>query len=231
VQCADKYKVRNYVKEKVGSEYLIPLVYNTKNPQNIDPRKLPNYPFIIKNNHDSGGVTIVWDKKSLDWEELTKKLKRQLNYVYDYGKGEWQYKQIEPRIVIEKLLLDKRGKVPSDFKFHVMNGTVAFIQVDIERETNHKRNLYNPEWDLLPCLWMYENGESIKKPENLHEMITLAEKLAEGFIFVRVDFYNVENKIYFGEMTFHPASGFKKFLPEDWDFKFGELLELPGKSD
>lgn len=227
ITCADKFKVRPYVMDKIGQQYLIPLILETQNIDEIVPENFPDYPFIIKTNHDSGGIKIIRDKNNVDWPETRKKLKVQLDYSYDTGKGEWHYLAIEPRLVIEKLLLDEEGQVPPDFKLHCMNGRVEFVQVDLDRATKHKRNLYNREWKLLPVLWRHENGKNIEKPKVFSKMIELAELLAEDFTYARVDLYNLDERIYFGEITFYPGSGCEKFIPEKWDFKFGELLNLP----
>ncbi|MFC4097906.1 ATP-grasp fold amidoligase family protein [Euzebyella saccharophila] len=227
IKCADKYMVRSYIESNIGKKYLIPLVYQTLDANEITSSILPEYPFIVKTNHDSGGVWVIRDKSKIDLADLKKEWKKNLKKNYDSGKGEWQYKQIQPRLVIEKLLLDKNNEIPSDFKFHCLNGKVAFIQVDLNRATNHKRNLYDPKWNLLPFTIRYSNGINIERPKSLDKMIAIAEKLAKDFICVRVDLYLVMGKIYFGELTFHPGAGFDKFTPMEWDYKFGKMLQLP----
>lgn len=227
VKAADKFAVREHIKEKVGAKYLIPLVFSTTDSEDIVPDKLPDYPFIIKTNHNSGGVTIVKNKNNMDWPKIRSQLKKQLSTNYDNGKGEWQYKDIEPRIIVEKLLLDKNGNIPADIKLHCFNGKLKFIQVDLDRAIDHKRNLYDENWIFLNCIWRYKNGQQVEKPKVFDEMVAVAEKLAQDFIYVRVDLYNLENEIYFGELTFHTESGFGKFNPQEWDYKFGDMLQLP----
>jgi len=228
VQCADKFAVRKYIETKIGKNYLIPLIKSTKNVKEITLESLPDYPIIIKTNHDSGGITIVWKKEDVDWPKTRKKLAEQLNSSYANHKGEWQYKDIEPRVVVEKLLITEEGAIPSDFKLHCFNGKVIYTQVDIDRQTNHKRNLYDINWKLLPFTYQqYQNGEPVEKPFVYDEMVKIAEKLAEDFICVRVDLYALGHSIYFGELTFHSGSGFGKFEPTEWDFKLGEMLKLP----
>jgi len=207
------------------------LIYETKNPDLIQPENLPSYPIIIKTNHDSGGIKIIWDKNKVDWPKLKKSLKKSLKYKYAGGKVEWQYENIEPRLVIEKVLVDEAGNIPSDFKIHCMNGKAIFVQVDIDRSKNHKRNLYDLNWKLIPCEWRYKNGGPVKRPSALNKMLEIAEKLAEDFICVRVDLYTVMGEIYFGELTFHSESGFAKFNPENWDYEFGKHLRLPISTD
>ena len=226
-QCADKYEVRSYVSEKIGSDYLIPLLMHTADSNDLRPESLPEAPFIIKTNHGSGGAVIVTDKKSVSWADVRKNFKLQLKSNYYYLKREWQYKNIKPLIVVERLLLDAQGEIPMDYKFHVFNGKVGFIQVDLDRSLAHKRNIYDPSWELLDCEYEYPRGGTVAKPAKLEEMIRLAEILGGHFIFARVDFYFVDEAIYFGEITFHPESGNGKFAPDKWDHLFGEKLKLP----
>lgn len=227
VICADKFKVRNHVAKKIGEKYLIPLILETKNVSELNPKKITDTRFIIKTNHDSGGIHIVKPNSIIDWKLIRKKFSKIQSSEYGVSKGEWQYEKIEPRIIVEKLLLDENGEIPSDFKLHVMNGEVKIIQVDLDRSTEHKRNLYDSDWNLLPCVWKYKNGSTQEKPEMLNEMIRLAKVFATDFLYVRVDFYNIEKKIFFGELTFHPESGFGKFIPDSCDFEMGKLLKLP----
>lgn len=226
-KCADKFTVREYIADKIGKEYLIPLLYHTVNPYNLITENLPDEPFIIKTNHDSGGVFIVRDKTKLDYKKAHLDFKRFLNKNYYQESKEWQYKDIEPRILVEKLLLDKEGKIPFDYKMHCFNGKLNFTQVDLDRQENHTRNLYNREWDFIPCQWKYKNGRQLERPTNYEEMKRLAEKIAEDFIYVRVDFYAVQNQIYFGELTFHSESGLSKFSPPEYDLILGKKLSLP----
>lgn len=226
-QCADKYRVRAHVEKKIGAEYLIPLVYQTENVEEIIPENFPEHPFIIKTNHDSGGGIFVHDKSEIDWGQVRDTLGKRLKHNYYHGHGEWQYKNIEPCILAENLLSDEQGNIPADYKLHCFNGKLGFIQIDLDRETDHRRNIYDPEWNLLECTYLYKKGATLEKPKVLDKMRELAEILASDFTFARVDFYNIGEKIYFGEITFHPESGTGKFTPQSWDQKFGELMTLP----
>lgn len=229
--CADKYAVREYVKKKIGEEYLIPLLYHTQNPTDIVPKNMPDFPFIIKTNHDSlaGGNFIVRDKSKVNWKSVQKALAKLLRRNFYYVSKEWQYKNIEPRIIVEKLLLDRDGHIPKDYKFECINNKVAMIHVDQNKEIKHQRKNYNINWELLPVLWptFIENGKSVNRPVKLNEMIELAETLSKPFCFARIDFYYFNNKVYFGEITFHPTSGLGVFKPHEWDRKFGDMLRLP----
>lgn len=233
-KCADKYAVREYVSEKVGKEYLIPIVFETKNPRDIIPENLPDFPIIIKANHDSSGGIIVRDKSTVNWIKTQNMLASFLDINYYYRFKEWQYKNIERRIIVEKLLTDDQGAIPFDYKFHCFHGKVEFIQLDLNRFTNHMRNMYDRNWTLLPFNWCnfidgkpkLENGGHVDKPKCLREMIIIAEKLSEAFKYVRIDLYEFNNRVYFGEVTFHPCSGAKVIHPEEWDYKFGEMIDL-----
>lgn len=223
---ADKYKVREYIKDTIGEAYLIPLVLHTKNPKDITPENLPDYPVIIKTNHNSSGGIIVKDKSNIDWKAKRKVLAKLLRENHYYSTREWQYKDIEPRIVVEKLLTDSKGNIPDDYKLHCFNGKLVFTQVDLDRHTDHKRNLYDVEWKKIPCKWIYENGEDVPKPANYLKMKELAEKIAKDFTYVRVDFYSIDESIFFGELTFHSDSGFGKFIPKSYDSQLGKMLNI-----
>ncbi len=225
-QAADKFKVREYIANKIGEDYLIPLVYQTKNPKDIVPENLPDFPIIIKTNHNSSGGIIVKNKNDINWKRARFDLKKNLKENYFYSSREWQYKNIEPRIVVEKLLTDKNGAIPYDYKMHCFNGKLVFTQVDLDRQINHTRNLYDVDWKFIPCKWIYNNGKQIQKPITYKKMQNLAETIAEDFIYVRVDFYVVEKTLFFGELTFHSESGLGKFEPEFYDEHLGSLLNL-----
>jgi hypothetical protein len=224
--CADKLEVRNYISSKIGEEYLVPLIFSTKDPSEIKPERLPNIPVVVKTNHDSGGVYIIRDKNRFDYNKLQESLQKRLKVNYYLKSKEWQYKNIEPKIVVEKLLMDSDGNIPEDYKLHCFNGKLVFTQVDLERHTDHKRNLYDIEWKRIPCRWIYENGDEVPKPLNYSKMKDLAEKIASDFTYVRVDFYNVGESIFFGELTFHSESGYGKFIPDSYDLYFGKLLNI-----
>jgi len=224
---ADKFKVREYIANKIGKVYLIPLLYNTKNAKNIVPENLPDFPIIIKTNHNSSGGIIVKNKNDINWKRAQFDLKKNFRENYFYSSREWQYKYIEPRIVVEKLLTDKNGAIPYDYKLHCFNGKLVFTQVDLDRQTNHTRNLYDVDWNVIPCKWTYDNGKQIEKPITYEKMKNLAEIIAEDFIYVRVDFYVIEKNLFFGELTFHSESGLGQFLPKSYDAYFGNLLKLP----
>lgn len=227
VTCSDKYAVREHIMNKIGSKYLVPLIFKTNNVEDLIPENFPDYPVIIKTNHDSGGGTMIYNKHEANWNDIQRIFRKRLAFNYDYGKGEWQYSEITPCIIVEKLLLDEQGNIPSDYKMHFFNGKLAFTHVDMDRSTDHRRNLYDPEWNFIPCTLLYKNGRPIDKPEVYEEMKKVASILAKDFIYVRVDLYVLGSKIYFGELTFHHGSGNELFTPMEWDNILGAQLQLP----
>lgn len=229
----DKYKVKEYVSNIIGNKYIVDTLgtYNKFNEINFDI--LPNK-FVIKTTHDSGGIVIVKDKRKINIRKVKRKINKHLRKNYYYHSREWPYKNVKPKIIIEKYIEDNNDKELRDYKFFCFNGKVKFFKVDFDRFTNHHANYYDVELNLLPFgekNYLPDREKKIIIPDNINEMIDLAEKLSKNITFVRVDFYNVNGKIYFGEMTFYPASGFGKFEPDEWDEKIGDMLELPIKSE
>lgn len=232
---ADKLAVREYVSSLVGDKYLIPLLKIISDVEELKFRDTyPNGNFVIKANHNSGGTCIV-KGEGFDEIHLYDASKAWLSENYYRKSKEWQYKNIKPSIFIEQLLIDDSGKIPMDYKLHCFNGRVEYIVVDIDRETNHKRNIYNRKWDIQPFTWsardthgdtLWGNGRDIEKPFELDEMIYVAERLAAEYPYLRVDLYVCESQVYFGELTLHHGSGFENILPFEWDIKLGELLKL-----
>lgn len=226
--CADKYTVRKYVKDKIGSEYLNEMygVYEDINSININ--ELPR-DFVLKGTHGSGFNIICRDKHEINWNEAFSKINRWFNYNYYWKSREWVYKDLKPRIICEKYLEDKKNNDLRDYKFFCFNGEAKIIQVDFDRYTNHRRNYFNLDWELLDVQICYPVDPSIKlqRPDNLEKMIEIAEVLSKGFPHVRVDLYNINGKILFGEMTFFHGSGLEKIYPEEFEIVLGEWLQLP----
>lgn len=233
--CADKLAVRNYIKEKIGEQYLIKLIYQTKDYKEVRPDNFPDQPFIIKTNHGAGTNHIVKDKNKVDWDIIKKDCRYWLKQNYYFTEKEWQYKNIVPEILVEELLIDDNGEVPLDYKLHYFNGKFEFLVVDIDRFIDHKRNLYDADWNLLPFTWsihkdgkpVWDNGREIPKPKVLEDLIALGGVLAKPFNYVRIDFYVLKDTIYFGELTFHHGGGFEMIEPVYWDQFYGDMLQLP----
>lgn len=224
-KCADKFLVREYIKEKVGEKCLVPLIFDTFNPTDINEQNLPDFPVVVKVNH-SRGVFLINDKTKIDFDDIQKKLGKELKTNFYYRTREWQYKDIKPRIIIEKMLLDKNNNIPDDYKFICINGEIAFIQVDMNRFNGHKKTIYDKYWNKQNFGFNYPIGNDVEKPATLEQMVKTAELISKDFCFVRVDFYTLNNEIYIGELTFHPAGGFGKFDPENVDFELGKKLNL-----
>lgn len=223
---ADKYLVREYVKAKVGDNILNEIYGVYSKFEDINFNDLSNA-FVIKATHGSGWNIICKNKEELDLSSVKTKLESWLsdNY-YKYGK-EFVYKNIKPRIIIEKYLKYENNTSLNDYKFFCFHGEPKFIQVDINRFTNHQRNFYDLGWNLLPFELHHESyNKIIKKPQNLEKMINIAKKLSAGIKFCRVDLYDLEDKVIFGEITFYPGNGLELFNPPEYDEKIGKYLKL-----
>lgn len=229
-ELADKYLVRNFIRENIGDKYLVPIYGKWNHFEDIEFNKLPNS-FVLKCNHGSGWNEIVYDKKKINMEELKDKFTYWLSCDYADTPGlELQYKGITPLIIAEKLLEDESGDV-RDYKFFVFDGKVELIQVDICRDSNHRRNIYTPDWKYLPVSIHYPTASDviIERPVVLEEMIDIAENLGKEFIHVRVDLYLVNEEIYFGEMTFTHGNGIEEFDSKELELKMGNWIKLPMK--
>lgn len=225
---ADKYEVRKYIADRVGEDLLVPLLGMWNTVEEIDFDSLPNQ-FVLKCTHDSGGVVICKDKNTFDKDAAIKKLKHCYGRDYYKNSREPAYKNIKPRIIAEQYLVDETGWDLKDYKIFCFNGKAIYVEVDYNRSVRHMLNAYDLEWNFLEFCDSSPNDRNadIKKPQRLDEMIQIAEKLSEGMIFLRVDMYSIYDKIYCGEMTLYPGSGFIQFNPMETDYKLGELLELP----
>lgn len=229
VLCADKYAVREWVKERIGEKYLIPLIGVYDSYTDVDFSKLPNQ-FVIKTNHGSGDVVCVRDKSKMTLAEkidMRRKVAFSLETDYSCKHCEMHYSKIPPKVIVEQLI-DNHGKDLPDYKFLCFDGEPQFVWIDVDRFTNHKRNVYNMKWELQE--WNqrgYGNADyPIEKPEHFEEMVAIVKKLAAGFSHVRVDLYNVQGKIYFGEMTFTNGSGFEELVPAYADQMLGDMWKL-----
>lgn len=227
---ADKYAVREHIANTIGKEYLIPLIGVYDSFDEIDFSALPNQ-FVLKCTHDSGSVIICKGKSTFDAKMARKKLNRCLNRNIYYPTREWCYKNIKPRIICEQYMVDESGLELKDYKIFNFNGEPQMIQVDYNRFVEHKRNLYTTDWEYIDAAIQYpaDPNVMIVKPNKLDEMLECARILSKGIPHVRTDFYSIEDKIYFSEMTFYHGSGYEQFTPEEWDYTLGSWLELPDK--
>ena len=227
----DKYRVREFVAKKIPEDILIPLLWVGENPEEIPYQALPEK-FIIKCNHGSEFNIIIYDKNSIDKNDIILKLKNWLKEDFWTFLRENHYKKIRKKLIlIEELLPGEMGPLPIDYKIYCFHGNVTFLWLTLGRGSTQWiiAKLYDAEWNkqdfsLLSPIYDWE----IPKPDNLEKIVKYAQILSEGFPFVRVDLYNVKGKIYFGELTFTPFSGYAKFLPrpEEIDAQLWELLIL-----
>ena len=230
---ADKFRVREYVQNIVGEKYLVPLIQVLTHSSQFDIGVLPES-FVLKANHASGQVRFIRNKHKENEAELRALIDTWMKENYYYETKERQYKDIERLLLIEELLIDDSGMIPMDYKFHCFSGNVEIIQVDIDRFSDHRRNLYDVEWNLLPFTWSpwdeqgprYPNGKGIEKPKRLAEMVHVAETLSREFDYIRVDLYYFRDRIYFGELTLHMEGGWGLFYPASYDTYYGQKLEL-----
>ena len=234
----DKYRVKEYVAEVIGSEYVIPTLGVWEKFEDIDFEALPQE-FVLKCTHDSGGLVICTDKNKLDLKRAKKKITAALKRNYYFVGREWPYKDVHPRIIAEKYMksadertrnVDTQEKEElKDYKLMCFNGEVKCLFVCSERysEEGLRVTFFDTEWNQLPFERHYKKSEKeIGKPNNLEKMIELAERLSKDMPFVRVDFYEIDDKIYFGELTFFPGSGFEEFNPEYYDKVLGEYIDI-----
>ena len=225
----DKYESKKYVANIIGEEYIIPTLGVWDKFDDIDFDKLPDK-FVLKCTHDSGGLVICKDKSKFD--KRTAKLKIEKSLKHDYFKWgrEWPYKNVKPRIIAEQYMEDSALHELRDYKFFCFNGVADCVMVCVGRSTgNTKFYFYNKEWKL--CRYnvlgksIIGNGD-VKRPNNISDMFAIVEQLSQKIPFSRIDLYNVNQKIYFGEITFFPDSGFDPNLMPETDFYFGSKLNL-----
>lgn len=225
----DKYKVREYVANTIGEQYLIPLIAVYDKAEDIDFNKLPQK-FVLKCNHNSGvGMCICKDKSKINIRKVRKRLNKGLKQDYYLTGREWPYKNVERKIVCEQFMEDKESPDLKDYKFMCFNGEVKCSFVCSERFSGEglKVTFFDRDWQVMPFTRHYPKSEKvIEKPKNYELMIELAEKLSKNIPFVRVDFYEVNGKVYFGELTFFPGNGLEEFEPEEYDKMLGDYIDL-----
>ncbi len=225
----DKYAVRKYIADTIGEEHLIPLLGVWDNPDEIDFAVLPNQ-FVLKCNHNSHtGLCICTDKSMLDIDKAKTDLWKGLKQDYYLASREWPYKEVPRKIIAEKYMTDKRTSEINDYKFHCFNGVPKFCQVFFDRRTNKKNVFYDMNWQKQeigrPNIAPYK-GE-YPKPGNFEQMRNIAETLSKNIPYVRIDLYDINGGVHFGEITFFPASGFNPFVPDKWDLIWGDMIDLP----
>ncbi len=226
----DKFAVKQYVAEKIGPEHVIPIVggpwYNAKE---IEPNSLPKR-FVLKCNHDCGSVIICTDKDTFDWKKAKKKLNDALHRNYYYVGREWPYKNVKPCIYAEQYVVDDDGIELRDYKFFCFDGVPRYLFIATDRmnkQEETKFDFFDMDFNHLPFTNGHPNAFiAPEKPKHFNEMKKLAETLSAGIPHVRVDFYEAEDQVYFGEMTFYHWGGMGIFDPKEWDYTFGSWIDL-----
>ncbi len=229
-EMVDKYAVKELVAEKIGRQYIIPTLGMWDRFDDIDFDTLPDQ-FVLKCTHDSGGLVICTDKSRLDMAAARKKINRCLKYNFYDTNREWPYKNVKPRIIAEKYMVDESGYELKDYKIFCFDGVAKAMFIASDRNVageETKFDFFDMEFRHLPFTNGHPNAKAeIQCPPSLQEMKTLAEKLSVGIPQVRVDFYDINGQVYFGELTFSHWSGMTPFEPEEWDYRFGEWIHLP----
>lgn len=225
---ADKYAVRDIIREKLGEEYLIPLLGVWERVEDIDFSELPDQ-FVLKCTHDSESAIICKDKSQFDERAARKKLSDAMKENFYYYSREWVYKNIKPRIIAEKYMEDGVDGELRDYKFFCFDGVPKALFVATDRGKGEtKFDYFDVEFNHLDLIQHYPNAiQPIKKPVNFNKMLAFSEILAQGIPHVRVDFYEADSKLYFGELTFYHFGGYMPFEPESWDTVFGNWLNIP----
>ena len=229
----DKQGAKEYVESILGSDYIIPTIGIWNNADEIDFDSLPER-FVLKCTHDSGGLVICKDKKKLNVQKAKKKLNGCQKHNFFWGQREWPYKDIKPRIIAEQYMEDAEGGDLKDYKFFCFDGVPKAMFIASDRNTpgeETKFDFFDMDFNHLPFTNGHPNAKvSIEKPSRFEEMKDIAARLSKGIPRVRVDLYQINGKVYFGELTFFHWSGFVPFNPEEWDYKFGSWIQLPKKN-
>lgn len=223
----DKIAVKEYVADLIGEQYIIPTIALWNRPEEINFDKLPNQ-FVLKVTHDSGGVVICKNKAELEIDKVKKMLRKCLNVDYYLQHREWPYKDVPKRIIAEEYLEDVSGTELKDYKIFTFDGIAKLIQVDYDRFTEHKRNIYDLDWNILDAEIEYPSDpkHDIPRPHQLERMIELSEIISKGTPHMRTDFYSIGDKIFFGELTFYHGAGLEQFRPASLGQKMGEWINL-----
>lgn len=225
---ADKYAVRGWVAEKIGEEHLIPLLGVWESADQVDFNILPDS-FVLKTNNASGTNLIVPDKTKLDIRKARRKLRSWLDFNCGWVFFESQYLRIKPLVIAEKFMTNPDGSEINDYKFTCFNGKAKFLRIDCDRHgEKHTRCMFDLDWNRLPFMeGRYDWPKDLPdKPERFDELVALVEKLAAGFACVRVDFYVIGGRFYFGEMTFSSGGGYERIFPDEYDQILGGGWDL-----
>ena len=231
----DKLEAKEFVKERIGQEYIIPTLGVWERVEDIDFAALPKK-FVLKCTHDSGGLVVCRDKSKLDVDAAKKTLKKSLSTNFYYWTREWPYKNVKPRIIAETYMEDQKQQSGLiDYKFYCFDGEPKFLYISKGLEDHATANIsfLNLDWSFAPFQRSdYKGFETLpEKPAGYDKMLEIAVKLSRDTSFLRVDLYEIDGRIYFSEMTFTPCGGTMRFVPMEWDNEIGKILTLPGKTE
>ncbi|MEN9790652.1 MAG: hypothetical protein RLZZ63_310 [Gemmatimonadota bacterium] len=229
---ADKYLCREYVTAKVGAQHLVPMYAMWEDTHQVSLRDLPQA-FALKATHASGKGFLVRDKDRESWRAIEREARSWLSLNYYHADREWVYRDLRPRVIAEQLLIGAHGRLPWDYKVHCFNGRAEYIMVITDRFENRTKVIFDREWRLAPFMWGIGemptealSASLFPRPERLDELLTVAESLAEGMPYVRIDCYLVP-QVLVGEVTFFPLGGNIPIFPREWSYRLGDLLHLP----
>ncbi len=233
-EMVDKYQVKKYIADLIGEEYIIPTLGVYDKFDDIDFEKLPNQ-FVLKCTHDSGSTIVCRDKDNFDYKQTKKKINKLLKKNFFYGGREWPYKNVKPRIIVEKFMQNGEEKELKDYKFYCFSGIPKFLYVSEGLENHETARIsffdMNFNFEDFSRTDYKKMDKKPDKPVNFEKMKELAAKLSKGIPFVRIDLYEINGQLYFSEFTFSPCSGFMLFNPEEYDEIVGNLLVLPGEKN
>ncbi len=233
IQMVDKIEAKKVASEVIGEQHIIPTLGVWDHFEDIDFNALPKE-FVLKCSHDSGGIVICKDRDHLDYQMAKKKINKSLSYNFYWQGREWPYKNVKPRVLAETYISDSKTNEIKDYKFMCFNGVVKCCFVCSERFSADglRVTFFDRDWNIMPFTRHYPKSEKeLPKPNNYEQMIIMAEKMSKGIPFVRVDLYDANGTIYFGEYTFYPGSGYEEFEPDKWDEIMGQWLVLPEKNE
>lgn len=231
--CADKHTMKGWIAEHFGDRYNVPELFHTINWREVNSQNINQFPCIVKASHTSHDYVILRRKEDVDWRKLQRQCRFWLHRDYAMESQEWQYGVDEPCIVVEALLETSKSKIPNDYKLNFFNGELEFVYVSVDREGDNFRAIYDKDWQPLRFDWDSSNAKELKArpyevsvPATFAEMKQLGAEVAKYFKYVRVDFYDVDGKLYFGEITLHHGSGLDRMRPAKYDEIYGKKLNL-----
>ena len=225
----DKYEVKKYVSDIIGEKHIIPTLGIYDKFDDIEFDKLPNK-FVIKCTHDSGGLVICSDKKTFDRNASKKKIDSHLKKNFYWSNREWPYKNVKPRIIVEKYMEDPKEKELKDYKFFCFNGAIGIVLVCTNRRVKLEETWFDSDFNFINLKeGGHDNRRDLVKPATFEQMKKIVLQLSKDIPHVRVDLYEIKGQIFFGELTFFPAGGLEQFDDESWNLKLGKLIKLPRK--